>query len=298
MCLRAVWFNRPVHGGHLSSRTSRCIAAVVLACLSVPVGGAALSWACSVQAGISTERTSGPPGTHVTVRGTLFVPGQPVEIRWNEVGGPVLATTRASADQTAWISTTVTIPNASPDTYALVAVGRDDQGRVAGTAPAPFTVTAPAGAEAAVPGAGDPRERPGLSSTTSGATGPRSKGAGSLQIDAGASERPPQRSFGENALPTASPERGDDSSRGGAAPRVPATSNGSTRGVSRRSASSDLWSGFATDVRGESPLLTGAAGGTKAGPQLLLGTVLGALGLLALAAAFLPRTRRQRPARR
>jgi hypothetical protein len=283
------------------SPAARRISAIVLVALAVPVASAALAWACSKQAGISTDRTSGAPGTQVSVRGTLFVPGQPVEIRWNEVNGPVLATTRASADNSAWITATITIPSASADTYALVAVGRDAQGRVAGTAPAPFTVTAPDTTAPTAPGRVQPR--PG---STAGTTSGDAAGGGrtSLRASGGGGERGRRsrsqdssglRSDSRAEAQPASGEVGSSARRasGGAAPT---SGRASAESASERSVGADLWSGF---LPGSArPSLSGTAGPVEGpgSPASLIVALLG-LGVAALAGGLGLAQLRRRTAR-
>lgn len=58
----------------------------------------------------------------MAVEGTDFFSGGPVEIRWNSATGPLLATATGPD-----FSTDVTIPDAPPGSYVVLAVGRERQ---------------------------------------------------------------------------------------------------------------------------------------------------------------------------
>lgn len=81
---------------------------------------------------------SGRAAARVLVEGGGFEPDGPVEIRWNSATGPLLASASGST-----FSTAVTVPDVSPGPYTVVAVGYDNQGKVAGRAARAFQVTAP-----------------------------------------------------------------------------------------------------------------------------------------------------------
>ncbi len=84
----------------------------------------ASAWAC-VPIPIVTLQpsSSGPPGTLVTVRGTYFLERGTIDIRWNEVDGPVLATTEGME-----FSTEVRIPDAPAGLYTIVVLSRRADG--------------------------------------------------------------------------------------------------------------------------------------------------------------------------
>ena len=132
------------------------LAASALAAGVATVALAVGAWACIPQPLLSVEpQASGPAGSQLSVHAQTM-PGMVSEIRWNSPVGPVLATAEDKHDFTL----PVTIPDAPPGLYALIAVARFTDGSVAGTGRAAFLVTDPSGA--AVPGTGAPaaRERP------------------------------------------------------------------------------------------------------------------------------------------
>ena len=71
-------------------RSSARVTAVSLAMACVVLGIAGLAWACTPQATISLIPRSARAGEPVTVNGSRFE-DTPVEIRWNDAGGPLLA---------------------------------------------------------------------------------------------------------------------------------------------------------------------------------------------------------------
>ncbi|HSH58198.1 MAG TPA: hypothetical protein VK988_00890 [Acidimicrobiales bacterium] len=96
----------------------------------------AFAWACTGQPRfVGASVPTGPARATVAVRGEGAVPSAPVEIRWNGVNGTKLAT--ATADVDGNFQASVTIPEASPGIYSLVAgAGGTTLGRTA------FEVTA------------------------------------------------------------------------------------------------------------------------------------------------------------
>jgi len=85
---------------------------------------ASVAFACTVQPQVSYSLLpeSASPGTTVVVRGESIATRSPVEIRWNGVGGRVLA--EATADNGAF-SVPVEIPQAAPGIYSLTIVTAD-----------------------------------------------------------------------------------------------------------------------------------------------------------------------------
>jgi len=114
---------------------------LVTCCLLAPlVVAVGVAWACTPQANINVEPQAALAGSAVTVEGSNFVRDRPVEIRWSTGEGspaewPLLATARGPD-----FSSEVTIPNAPPGNYYLVALARDDAGDVVGQAVASFRV--------------------------------------------------------------------------------------------------------------------------------------------------------------
>lgn len=105
------------------------------------MGLGSLAWACTSQAWVGKITPgAGPAGTRATVTGENFVVG-PVEIRWNTSNGPLLTTATGPR-----FSVAVTIPDARPDVYPVVAISRQG-GRIVGQSSTAFEVT-PANATA------------------------------------------------------------------------------------------------------------------------------------------------------
>ena len=95
-----------------------CVAAAALLATSA-------AWACSSNVAVNPLSVlAGPPGTEVTVTG-LSPTTEPVEIRWNGLSGPVLATVvpRDLGERPMTFSASVKIPDALPGVHYLVAVG-------------------------------------------------------------------------------------------------------------------------------------------------------------------------------
>jgi len=137
--------------------------------------GASAAWACTNLATTNLSQASGTPGQAITVTGSSFkvpkvgvaAPVTPVALHWNGVAGPVLAT--AIPDATGNIVATVTIPQASPGYYVLVAsqqtAGVDEYGTPARAA---FQVISPGQRPAVTPNAG---QSAGVATTSPSSTG-------------------------------------------------------------------------------------------------------------------------------
>ena len=90
---------------------------------------AAAGWACTNLATLSISTSAVDAGGSLTITGSSFSMtnddfaevATPVEIRWDKLDGPVLATT--TADNGGFISASVTVPaDATPGEHILVAV--------------------------------------------------------------------------------------------------------------------------------------------------------------------------------
>lgn len=126
--------------------------------------GASPAWACTNLATLNLSNASGTSGTNVTVTGSSFATAKsfatasasqavPVQLHWNSVTGPVLAT--AIPDATGNISAAVTIPQAQPGYYVLVATQQVKGVNEYGTpARAAFQVISPGQRPAITPSAG------------------------------------------------------------------------------------------------------------------------------------------------
>lgn len=93
---------------------------------------------CTVQAGIDPLLVqSGRPGTTLAVTGEATAPG-PVELRWNGIRGPALATAIAGGgSHSTEFAAEVTVPEVAPGVYYLVLASGE-----AGVGRAAFEVTA------------------------------------------------------------------------------------------------------------------------------------------------------------
>lgn len=84
---------------------------------------ASAAWACTSQArSFALDGITGPRGSEVTATGEAVLQDTaPMTIRWNSVSGPVLAEVTSSYE----FSVPLTIPDAEPGVYYLVAVSGD-----------------------------------------------------------------------------------------------------------------------------------------------------------------------------
>lgn len=119
------------------------LAAVVL------IGGAA--FACTPQAGLKSNPTSGPVGTNMTLSGSTFdASGGPVKIYWDGAGRTLLGTAAVAADRTFTIQ--VSVPEgASSGTHIVSATQTDANGQPIAGSPVntTFRVEGPAPVAAA-----------------------------------------------------------------------------------------------------------------------------------------------------
>lgn len=110
---------------------------VSLVAMIALAGPAGRVFACTPQATMSINPTSGSAGSTTTVTGKSFREGT-VEIRWNSMTGPIIA--RPTGPN---FATQVPIPaDAQSGVHYIVAISRLD-GQVAGSASRPFEVTEP-----------------------------------------------------------------------------------------------------------------------------------------------------------
>ncbi len=119
-------------GGRSRPRLGGILVAVVASTLVVRGG---IAFACVPQPLVSLKPyASGPPTSEVTLE-AVAVPGS-AEVRWNAIDGVVLA--RATGPN---FSVVVTIPNVGEGLYAIIVVGRSENGSVAATGRSSFFVT-------------------------------------------------------------------------------------------------------------------------------------------------------------
>ncbi|MDQ6616878.1 MAG: hypothetical protein M3083_19555 [Actinomycetota bacterium] len=118
---------------------------------------ASAAWACTNLATLNLSNAAGTSGQSLTVTGSSFHVASsgaqtPVLVHWNGATGPVLAT--VTPDATGNISATVTIPDAQPGYYVLVATQQDKGQDAYGTpARAAFQILAPGQHPAVAPNA-------------------------------------------------------------------------------------------------------------------------------------------------
>lgn len=102
---------------------------------AIAVGVTLPAWACVPQPLVTIEpAASGPAGSEVTVEGVAL--NGRVEVRWNAIDGPLLAT--GSGPE---ISAAVAIPSVSPGLYSVVVVEREPGGGLGSSGRAAFLVT-------------------------------------------------------------------------------------------------------------------------------------------------------------
>ena len=116
---------------------ARRVAAAAAVMTVVGTALASLAWACTAWTGMyPLSEPMGPPGTKVTVRGTSPI-GGPVQVRWDGLQGPVMATVQAPPasgghDSGGVFSTQVVIPKAAPGVhYVVVDAGKGGWSRAA-----------------------------------------------------------------------------------------------------------------------------------------------------------------------
>lgn len=272
---------------------------------------AALAWACTPQARLTTAGpSSGPAGSSVTLTGTQFVNGDVgnVEITWSASGGggKVALGTATGPD----FSTTVTVPDAPPGIYYFTATStaRDASGNPVGSASRAFDLTAAAPPAEAPPASATPQPdatAPPSSRTTTGRERAARRGDGG-ERQSGPSRKAAPRAGATPNVTTRSGVRVFEGSVAGASrserSSAPGTSNAKERGDSAKTAAKSTRSDRAPSSRNASdlPSLTSSAGSTALddgpGSQLGIGVALLALGLVAPLAGFLVAEVRRRRA--
>ncbi|MGH9126945.1 MAG: hypothetical protein ACRDZ8_19785 [Acidimicrobiales bacterium] len=83
---------------------------------------ASAAWACTNLATLNLNQAAGTSGQSITVTGSSFKaasPSIPVVLHWNGVTGPVLAS--VAPDASGNVSASITIPDAAPGYYTIVA---------------------------------------------------------------------------------------------------------------------------------------------------------------------------------
>ncbi|HVE47438.1 MAG TPA: hypothetical protein VNA57_11930 [Acidimicrobiales bacterium] len=129
---------------------------VVLGVVAAALGFAGVAWACTAQVGIAPLAVqAAAPQTRLVLSGDSATPGI-VEIRWNGVRGPILATAMADGGQFgSGFSTEITVPAVDPGVYYLVLVAGDQ-----GLGRAAIEVTPPTAGNLAASSAADAIDGP------------------------------------------------------------------------------------------------------------------------------------------
>ena len=253
----------------------RRFSSAVLCVLAAGLGAASLAWACVGAAGIEVSPTSGRSGSQVTVRPdnlTKVDPSWRVEIRWgsqkdfmhtNSAGARLL---KAVSGEEFARGVKITIPKAEPGSYSIQASVSSSSLE---PARAPFTVTAAKQTGGTNPPQ-RPQGRPGTRNQAADPTGGERTAPATGDADGGAVR--------STAAPTGPRQ---------AAPRPSGTVPPGDH-PSARSATGDLWSGFAPGQR--SSLVPKATDRLeppdRPGSQFTVGAGVLGLGVLALLAGF------------
>ena len=119
----------------------------VTGCLAAVLVAASSSFGCASLALIEVNPNVVKPGQEVSWKGTFFIKDEPVQIRWNTLDGPVLATgVPPSADNGLhgnwrFVEGKMTIPNdVAPGTYLVIATQNPVKGNNTWGIPARTTV--------------------------------------------------------------------------------------------------------------------------------------------------------------
>ncbi len=298
-----------------TANRNRLVAA--LGVVALVVGGASLALACTRIPSVSVTPSFGRAGSQTTVVGRAFSTGEPVQIRWNSTGGPVIGEALGPN-----FSVAVTIPEAPAGVYYIVATAPTSRAQNA------FRVTSAANNASEPAPSGDGQ----TSADSSGADGTQSNGGAtstSANGGTGTSTASPEQSgtlgFAEpssnadtTAQPTTNAQPATESTSapvataakapatsasanpavittpagrpvfgGSATTPAPVTATGAPADeqaqVTARSASGDLWSGFGPSGRASMvPSLVDPATSQGPGSELAVGLALLGGGVVAL----------------
>jgi hypothetical protein len=153
-------------------RRGVAVAGGLVAAVFLLAGAAA--FACTNLATLSLSSNAGKPGDVVTVTGSSYrMPSgvtTGVQLRWNALDGPVLA--EAVPDKVGNISASITIPQAAPDTYVVIAVLKDARGNDTSGTPSRAQFQVVGGAGAAAPQPAIAQQTPVASTASSGSAAP------------------------------------------------------------------------------------------------------------------------------
>lgn len=307
------------------TRTVRAKVLVGGSLVALFIGATSLAWACTRTPSLTVTPGFGRAGSQVQVTGKSFTPAEPVEVRWNSTGGPVLGRGTPGADFS--FSVAVTIPEkAAGGVYYIVATAPNTRAQASfevrtaaaaaadpSTAPENQTSASGSGAETTSSNGGQ------TSASTSGGNA-TAAGAGEQSGDLGFADQPqtspdasvtaapaaqtasaPARSAGAAPAGSAQPRPAGtpapDAKATTASPASPALDpnaaastpalDDETASLTPRSATADLWSGFnAGDAGSLAPGLEGPAPASDATTPLAVGVGLLSAGLVAMGLGF------------
>ena len=115
--------------------------------LAVGILATATAWACVSGPSVTLNPTNAKPGETVTLAMRDFRKADPVEVRWNDLAAPAMATFTHDATGSPFKGT-ITVPeNAQPGNYVLILTQRAPDGKLSQMpVRALLTVTSPNGA--------------------------------------------------------------------------------------------------------------------------------------------------------
>jgi len=134
---------------HSTKSRRGLLAAAGAVAAGVLIGGAA--WACTPQAGLRGNVTSGAPGSTITLTGSTFdAAGSPVTLYWDGVRGTQIGTATVTAART--FSAQITVPeNATAGTHIVSATQKDALGQPIAGSPVNMTFRVDGGTVAPAP---------------------------------------------------------------------------------------------------------------------------------------------------
>ncbi len=287
-----------------------CVAGIP-ACVAA-IGLASVAWACTPQAGFAITPRSGEAGATVSVAGERFGEG-PVEVRWGRSSGPLLAVASGPT-----FATQVRVPSgAAARTHYIVALKRNADGSIEGSASASFVVTSTT-AESAPPRSEGTQEAPGADTGGSSPVTPESSSTPSPAASSAESPAPPAPVSARQGTSSAPGRKGSErpaarpgSTPAAAAPGIspaapaeigvaasefrPEPQTATAALPSARTVSGDVWGGFWESRPSVGPSLTDPPVGQNGG-SLLPGSALMALGMLGVLSVGLLSLRQRRRA--
>jgi hypothetical protein len=291
-------------GGNMTGSRARVVTLAAVFATVILAGSAA--WACSPARGaaISSQPQSGLAGTQVSISGAEFAAASTgksgvVEIRWNGVGGTLLAET-AGPD----FSQTITIPNVAANVYTINAIQRDLEGNIIANAATAFAVTTPGAPAPSAPTASTPADPAPTApapapAPTQAAPAPSAQAAPAVSTAAPAPAPAPTQS--RTAAPAPKPAAPAAATPAPAAPApaaapteaaspepaaAPVAAEPVTAVPSDATASGDLWRGFESTGSLRGPGLAGDPASAGSGAGSWIGAALLAAGTIALLSTF------------